>query len=216
MPFSVPAPQLSFETTDSAGRIVVITLREATPRDVDWWEEHWKPRLGAALSGKWLWREHITRGLAEDGYLCLALVQEGRPRLPCRLWAQLRAKLRGTAPTCRRTLRTVEALTSLRLAYGESRTTPGANLVYVEYISVAPWNLPPPKGERRIARLGLALMSTVHSLSEDLGWGGRIGLHSKPESEVVYNVWRFTPLERELTDDGEWLYFELSPGPFPR
>lgn len=40
---------------------------------------------------------------------------------------------------------------------------------------------------------------------------GRVGLHSKPEVEEFYRRLGFEELGRDVTDDGTWLYFEMTP-----
>jgi hypothetical protein len=69
----------------------------------------------------------------------------------------------------------------------------GRELVYVERIATAPWNrakfvqTPVYKG------VGRVLLGTAISLSFELGFKGRIGLHSLPQSENWYrNVAGFT------------------------
>ena len=188
MPFSITLDPVAVPAKHAVDGAVELQLRAATLQDYLRWERDWKPNLGDSPTASWRWHEHISRALKTDGFLCLAIARDDR----------------------------AEALASLRLARAESKLVAGRDLVYVEYIGVAPENLPPPRGPRMIGGLGLAMMTAVHSVSTDLSCEGRIGLHSKPESEVVYRRWSFTEGEVERTEDGQWLYFELEPGPFPR
>lgn len=83
-------------------------------------------------------------------------------------------------------------------------------LVYVEYVGVAPENLHPPVGNRELAGLGTLLIHEAVMLAQQLGFAGRVGLHSKEYSEALYRRLHFTALQRESTEDGRWLYFELA------
>jgi hypothetical protein len=99
-------------------------------------------------------------------------------------------------------------------AFGRLREQQGLDLVYVEYIATAPWNragfTPTPlyKGVGRI------LLATAISLSVDLGFHGRLALHSIPQSESWYRVQcGMTDLGPDLEADqrGVLRYFEMTP-----
>ena len=64
----------------------------------------------------------------------------------------------------------------------------GLPLVYVDYLAVAPWNLPELVPQPRFRRGGLALLAAAVRLSDQIGYNGRIGLHSMPQAEEVYRA----------------------------
>lgn len=62
----------------------------------------------------------------------------------------------------------------------------GKNLVYVEYIQKAPWNRKEFFDLPRYRGIGSILMKAAIALSEDLGFRGRLGLHSLPQADSFY------------------------------
>ena len=55
-------------------------------------------------------------------------------------------------------------------------------------------------------------MTAVKISMDDLDLEGRIGLHSKPDAENFYrNTLKLREFTREVTEDGEWVYFEGGP-----
>ncbi len=61
----------------------------------------------------------------------------------------------------------------------------GKPLVYVDYLETAPWNRP-SLGVVRFRGAGTVMVSAAIQLSRKEGFGGRIGLHSLPQSEEWY------------------------------
>jgi hypothetical protein len=100
---------------------------------------------------------------------------------------------------------------SVRMGRGESQVTPGADVVYIEYVGVAPVHQAPPLGRRLIAGLGTTLVVVAIGLARACGAEGRVGLHSKPEVEDFYRRLGFDELGPDVTEDGTWLYFEMTP-----
>ena len=160
-----------------------VLLRTAEEDDVHKWERSWRKRLArdAEDDATWNWRRHVERGRTLDGYLSLAAVSADR----------------------------LEGLMSLSIA--GSLCDPGEDLVYVEYVAVAPWNRrrrAPPE----ILGLGRALLRTAVRVSVEMGYSGRIGLHSKPVSEGFYrDKLRLIDLGPKMAEDGKWVYFEATP-----
>lgn len=62
----------------------------------------------------------------------------------------------------------------------------GRNLVYVEYIENAPWNRKELFSLPRYRGVGSLLIKAAIALSEDLGFRGRLGLHSLPQADGFY------------------------------
>lgn len=67
-----------------------------------------------------------------------------------------------------------------------ARQASGRELLYVEYVETAPWNLRPLQNHRRYAQIGFVLIAEAIAMSADSGFEGRIGLHSLPQAEVFY------------------------------
>ncbi|MBI3183014.1 MAG: hypothetical protein HYZ28_12830 [Myxococcales bacterium] len=183
MPFGLSLSPLTFEALHATAGTVRLTLRSATPADADTWEQVWKPALAGGPTAGWPWREHIERAVAAEGFLCLSIVRPGR----------------------------LEALASLTIESWGSRLEPGAPILYIEYLGVAPDHLGPPIGTRAIRGLGGVLTDQAVRLADRLGFHGRVGLHSKREVEDFYARKGFTAVARESTPDGHWLYFEMTP-----
>lgn len=81
-------------------------------------------------------------------------------------------------------------------------------LVYVMFIATAPWNSPVVVANPRFGQVGTVLIAAATQISLDLGFNGRVGLHSLPQSEDWY--------EKDMTDVGIDLkknlrYFEMTP-----
>jgi hypothetical protein len=67
-----------------------------------------------------------------------------------------------------------------------SQVEPNRRLVYVHSIATAPWNRisnPDPDGFRAVGR---AFLKLAQLRSEELGYGGLVGLHSLPNAEAFY------------------------------
>lgn len=74
------------------------------------------------------------------------------------------------------------------VGFGQNATQKGRELVYVELLATAPWNRPKLVPDPRYKGVGRVLIGTAISLSVDLGFAGRIGLHSLPQSESWYRA----------------------------
>ena len=85
----------------------------------------------------------------------------------------------------------------------------GLELVYIELVASAPWNRPRFVDNPKYKGIGRHLVATAVSLSVELGFKGRIGLHSLPQSESWYRD------EAKFATDGydeskSMHYFELT------
>ena len=60
------------------------------------------------------------------------------------------------------------------------------NLVYVKYVENAPWNRKELFNPPRYRGVGSILIRAAIALSEDLGFRGRLGLHSLPQADGFY------------------------------
>lgn len=89
---------------------------------------------------------------------------------------------------------------------GESLRRPGENIVYIEYLGVAPWNQPP---QRRIRGVGTVLLERASDIAATIGFGGTIGLDSKDQAVGFYRrlAW-LDEMGPHTLPDGTWVYFE--------
>ncbi len=81
-------------------------------------------------------------------------------------------------------------------------------LVSVEFLASAPWNLPTVVARPRYRGVGTLLLRAALATSLDLGFKGRIGLHSLPQAEEFYErsgMTRLGPDEKK----GGLTYFEM-------
>lgn len=62
----------------------------------------------------------------------------------------------------------------------------GKDLIYVDYLESAPWNLATMVDVPLYGGVGTVLMQAAVQLSYDEGFHGRIGLHALPQSEEFY------------------------------
>jgi hypothetical protein len=62
----------------------------------------------------------------------------------------------------------------------------GKDLVYIDYLESAPWNLRAMVDTPLYGGIGSVLMLTAVQLSYEEGFHGRIGLHALPQSEEFY------------------------------
>ncbi|MEM6866829.1 MAG: hypothetical protein AAF528_00395 [Cyanobacteria bacterium P01_C01_bin.121] len=60
-------------------------------------------------------------------------------------------------------------------------------LVYVEYLSSAPWNRRPIEDPPYLRQVGRALLTVARQRSVELGYDGRVGLHALPGTEGFYD-----------------------------
>lgn len=90
-----------------------------------------------------------------------------------------------------------------------SRVGPtGRAVLYVEYIESAPWNVKDLVDDPKFSGVGIALLEAAIELSEKEGFGGRIALHSLPQSESFYQKY-MTDLGPDKNHEG-LRYFEMS------
>ena len=86
----------------------------------------------------------------------------------------------------------------------------GKNLVYVDYLSAAPWNSKATAATPKYKLVGKVLLQAAIEISEDEGFKGRIGLHSLPQSEPWYINCGMTDLGIDA-DYQKLRYFEMTP-----
>jgi hypothetical protein len=86
----------------------------------------------------------------------------------------------------------------------------GKPIVYVELLASAPWNRSKIQKPKRFGGVGTIMLAAAIQLSLDLGFKGRIGLHSLPGAESFYqDDCGMTPLGNDAAY-GNWIYFEMT------
>lgn len=81
------------------------------------------------------------------------------------------------------------AVQGLMAVYSYPRTArlnPKNELIYIDYVENAPWNIRRIGSRRRFGEIGRSLFAEAIRLSLDSGMQGRIGLHSLPGAEPFY------------------------------
>ncbi|MBZ9764802.1 GNAT family N-acetyltransferase [Mesorhizobium sp. CA8] len=85
----------------------------------------------------------------------------------------------------------------------------GKHLAYVDYVETAPWNRPNIASKPRYRGVGITMIRAAIEHSRDLGFHGRIGLHSLPQSETFYANCGMTDLGIDGTYEN-LRYFEMT------
>lgn len=171
----------------SSGQFVEAMLRELVQRHVDEFESDWKAALVALSQADkfWDWAFKKRAATSYGNYECYAVEAEDR----------------------------TQGLMMVETQWHYSAVAEGQPLVYIEALSVAPWNRIQQKGSPQFKRVGSGLLAFSQARSEALGYGGRVGLHSLPGAEGFYesrNMMRFEPEPDPFMDDDEspLAYFE--------
>ena len=63
---------------------------------------------------------------------------------------------------------------------------PASRIVYVQYLASAPWNRPEIQNPPTYKAVGGRLLDFARARSLELGYKGRVGLHSIPQAEGFY------------------------------
>jgi len=151
-----------------------VVYQDIDEKNFEDFEQHWKPLINARLAS-----------ISYSTEISAANIQDWH-------W-DWRAKARSRTGQLASESFAIEAGGSTQglmlvnsAAFARLQEQDGLDVVYVDYLAAAPWNrkgfTPTPlyKGVGRI------LLVTAISLSEDLGFHGRIALHSLPQSQSWY------------------------------
>jgi len=85
----------------------------------------------------------------------------------------------------------------------------GKAILYIEFVESAPWNLRDLVEAPKFLGVGVALLEAAIDFSSTEGFGGRIGLHSLPQSEPFYRKY-MTDLGPDAGHSEGLRYFEMS------
>ena len=102
-----------------------------------------------------------------------------------------------------------QGLMLISVQFGRLPTQRGRELVYVELVSTAPWNRSKLVKDPRYKGVGIALLGTAITKSVELGFSGRIGLHSLQQSESWYQgIEELTDVDYDTAK--KMRYFEMT------
>jgi GNAT superfamily N-acetyltransferase len=159
-------------------------FQELDDKNIEDFERLWRPMLRSKRTGDshWKWAEKARAATRLTQYETFAVECGGR----------------------------TQGLMFVNLMkYARIPEQQGRELVYVELIATAPWNRPRLVASPEYKGVGRVLIATAISLSADLGFNGRIGLHSLEDSESWYrDVAGFTDLGFE--EAKKMQYFEMT------
>lgn len=178
----------------ATGQLVEASLLdEITDRHLKMWTKTWQPVMqkrgrGRELRDKpedhhwdWKWKASEWRPLL--GFHSFAITCEG--------------ELQGLMLAC-----------DFKSARTQSQF--GKPIVYVEFLATAPWNRPEFQTPPRYRGVGTVMVAAAVELSWELGYRGRIGLHSLSDAEKFY---RITCGMSELGKDAahqDLMYYEMT------
>jgi hypothetical protein len=94
-------------------------------------------------------------------------------------------------------------------AKGRLKSQEGKAVLYIEYLESAPWNLRVLVEAPKFLGIGIRLLEAAIAFSEEEGFGGRIGLHTLPQSEDFYRKY-MTDLGPDSSQSQGLRYFEMS------
>ena len=94
-------------------------------------------------------------------------------------------------------------------AKGRLKPQEAKAILYIEFLESAPWNLRALVEAPKFLGIGIRLLEAAIRFSEEEGFGGRIGLHSLPQSEDFYRKY-MTDLGPDSGQSQGLRYFEMS------
>ncbi len=154
----------------STGQVVEAVLHhEITSKHLRDYETLWQPWLEATMnadpelphqeSAHWQWEEKMERRSGVLAYTSFAIEANGETQ----------------------GMMILNTLKSCRLPCQQNKP-----LVYVEYVETAPWNRATLAAEPRFKRVGPVFVDVAIQVSIQEEFGGRIGLHSLPQTDGWY------------------------------
>lgn len=179
----------------SSGSYVLAKLYdEVSDKHLAMWNATWKPALEIHCKGRalvdspedyhwdWKWKANAWRPLLKYHFYSI----------------MCRGELQG--------LMLANDTTTARLP-----EQAGKPLVYIEFVATAPWNRAEVQRPPRYRGVGSAFMAKAVQLSNEMGYSGRIGLHSLPEAERFYrDSCGMTAVQRDPGFLQQLMYFEMS------
>lgn len=103
--------------------------------------------------------------------------------------------------------RETEGLMMIETQMHGSQIAPGKRLVYIDGLVSAPWNREDIQSPPKLKGVGSALLMFARNRSLELGYEGRVGLHSLPGAEDFYDSRGMTDLGTDENYE-DMVYFE--------
>ncbi|MEM8809436.1 MAG: hypothetical protein AAGF01_25725 [Cyanobacteria bacterium P01_G01_bin.38] len=169
------------QLTTSGGQVLegqIVPMEQRHYEDV---EEVWKPILRATNQpdAGWIWDYKLNQSQQQERYEAYSLDVDGLS----------------------------QGLIFIETQWHRSQLPQRWPLVYVEAIASAPWNRLPIEQPPWLRGIGRRLLTFARLRSVELGYGGRVGLHSLPNVEGFYQRLNMPDYGPDPEKDG-LVYFE--------
>ena len=100
-----------------------------------------------------------------------------------------------------------QGLMMLEVSNHYSKNSPQQKIVYVDFLSTAPWNRTSLKNPPDYKGVGSTLLSFAKQRSREIGYEGRVGLHALPKAKKFYQKKGMINFGVD-TDKEDLVYFE--------
>ncbi|MEM9766489.1 MAG: hypothetical protein AAF892_01230 [Cyanobacteria bacterium P01_D01_bin.71] len=169
--------------TKPPNEIVTATICDLTQAHVEQIDAIWRDILREAQQPdvSWDWAYKLRLALGDSRYEAYGIEQDGL----------------------------VQGVVLLETQWHRSWLPQRSRLVYVEYLASAPWNRRPIEDPPYLRKVGRALLLLARQRSVELGYEGRIGLHSLPGAEGFYHRYNMLDCGPDPDQDG-LVYFEYA------
>ena len=167
----------------SDGQVITAQIAPMTQQHYNDAETIWKPILEATgqPDASWMWDYKFRQSRQEDRYEAYALLVENFP----------------------------QGLMFIETQWHRSCWPQRWPIVYVEAVSTAPWNRIEIERPPWFKQVGRVLLLYARQRSMELGYSGRVGLHSLPGAEGFYRRLRMTDHGPDAEKEG-LVYFEYN------
>ncbi|MGI0488492.1 hypothetical protein ACN4EK_23875 [Pantanalinema rosaneae CENA516] len=173
--------QRSIQLLSGTGDTVAGLLCSMSDRHLEDFETIWKGVLRATEQpdSYWSWDYKLRQGNQESRYEAYAIEVDSL----------------------------TQGLMFLETQWHRSQLPQRYPLVYVEALAVAPWNRRRLEDPPYLRGVGRTLLLFARQRSLELGYGGRVGLHSLPKSEEFYRRNQMPEYDPDPDKEG-LVYFE--------
>ncbi|WP_228016447.1 GNAT family N-acetyltransferase [Leptolyngbya ectocarpi] len=171
----------SVQLVTSGGQIVIGQIVPMEQRHLDELQELWHPILAETNQpdAGWIWDYKLRQSQQQDRYEAYSLDVD--------VFSQ--------------------GVMFFETQWHRSQLAEHRPLVYVEAISSAPWNRVAIEQPPWLRGVGRRLLTFARLRSVELGYGGRVGLHSLPNVEGFYERLKMTDYGPDPEKD-DLIYFE--------
>ena len=168
--------------------------------NVDDFENEWRPIMDAAIA-KMTAQSEVEAANVQDAHWKWR--EKHRARSNRFEWESFAVECDGST----------QGLMFLRtVGFAKEPSQRNLPIVYIDVVSVAPWNRHGLTKTPKYKGIGSLLLGTALSVSVDEGLEGRLGLHSLPQSESWYrDVCLMSDLGSDPAHPNSLVYFEFTP-----